>query len=339
MTIDMHAHFVPKGLSDALRQRSKPPMIKRGEDGREYQHSMLGAGRPLEEGFDSIEKRIAEMDANRVERAVLSNNMQDITWQPIEDALPLCRAYNDAVSAICVKYPDRFTAMAAIPSADMQAAVAEFERAMSLPGMVGAILPGDGFLSAARAEKFRPVLEAADRRGAVLLVHYARIANDPEAPKPDVSDNRGLRMGTLDMQARISSNMLTFCLTDFLKSYPNLTMMSHNLGGNIQFEVERMDHRTLVDRPQEELPSVRFRAARLLVDCNSLGARSIERAVEVYGADKIVFGSDGTGFGMAWSQKAIAEARIGEAEKQMIRDGNAARALAKVNTRMAAAAE
>jgi predicted TIM-barrel fold metal-dependent hydrolase len=116
-------------------------------------------------------------------------------------------------------------------------------------------------------------------------------------------------------------------------------MMTHNLGGNIPFEVERMDHRSLVDDPDSELPSKRVRAAHVLVDCNSLGARSIERAVEVYGAEKIVFGSDGTHFGMDWTQKAIDEARISDAQKQLIRGGNAEAAISRVAGRMAAAAQ
>ena len=87
-------------------------------------------------------------------------------------------------------------------------------------------------------------------------------------------------------------------------------MMTHNLGGNIPFEVERMDHRSLCDDPKAtELPSKRIRATNFICDCNSLGARSIELAVGVYGAEKIVFGSDGTDFGMDWTQKAINEAQ------------------------------
>jgi predicted TIM-barrel fold metal-dependent hydrolase len=265
--------------------------------------------------------------------------MQDIASLPLEDSIPLCRAYNDAISAACVKYPDRFNAFAAIPVGSMEAAVAEFERAMALPGLVGCIIPGDAFLTAKRAEKIAPLLESADRHHAVILAHYGRLPNDPEAPKPDLSDNRRLRIGTLDMQSRISSSMMTFCLTDYLAKYPHLTMMTHNLGGNIPFEVERMDHRTLVDDPDKELPSQAFRRARLLVDCNSLGARSIELAVGVYGADKIVFGSDGTHFGMDWTNKAIAEARITDAEKQLILGGNAASAIARVSGRMAVAAQ
>jgi hypothetical protein len=89
-----------------------------------------------------------------------------------------------------------------------------------------------------------------------------------------------------------------------------------------------MDHRTLVDRPEETvLPSTKLRAARLLVDCNSFGARGIEMAVAVYGAEKIVCGSDGTGFGMDWTNKALDEARISEEDKDLIREGNARRVL------------
>ena len=139
--------------------------------------------------------------------------------------------------------------------------LAEFERTMALPGMVGAMLAGDGFLSLKRAERFRPILEAADRYGAIMLVHYGKIANDPEPIKVDSSDNGHPRVGTLDMQARLSQNMITFCLTDFLKSFPNVTVLSHNLGGNIPFEIERMDHRTMIDLPPgTELPSKKFRA-------------------------------------------------------------------------------
>ncbi|HXQ53990.1 MAG TPA: amidohydrolase family protein [Stellaceae bacterium] len=339
MTIDMHSHIIPKGLADALRARTKPPMMKREADGKEYMNSLLNSHAAMTEGFDSVEKRLEEMDKNGVTHAVLSNQMQDISSLPLEDSVPLCRAYNDAISAACVKYPDRLTAFAAIPVGSVEAATAEFERAMSLPGIIGCIIPGDAFLSAKRAEKFAPLLEAADRRRAVILAHYGRLPNDPEAPQPDLSDNRRLRIGTLDMQARISSSMMTFCLTDFIKKYPNVTMMTHNLGGNIPFEVERMDHRAMVDDPGQTLPSKRFREGHFICDCNSLGPRSIEMAVGVYGADKIVFGSDGTHFGMDWTQKAINEARISDAEKDLIRGGNAARAIARVTSRFAVAAQ
>ncbi len=338
-TIDLHAHWLPEALVEALRQRDSQPMVRRRDDGREYLESAFNSS-PMP-GREDIEPRMAEMDRNGVAHAVLSlTTVYGVERLPPADALPLCRAYNDAVAAVCAKYPDRFSGFAALPIADMDVAVAEFERIMDKPGMVGALLMGDGFLSLKRAQTFAPLFEAANRRGAIFMVHYGKIANDPEAPKVDASDNASYRIGTLDMQARISSNMLTFCLTDFLTPYPNVTMLSHNLGGNIPFEIERLDHRAHLDTPNLDLPSKRIRAARgVLVDCNSLGAKSIELAVDCYGAERIVFGSDGTGFGMDWSMKAIARARISDADRQAILHGNAAAALARVKPGLRAAAE
>ena len=339
MPIDMHHHWIPKGLSAALRARGSAPRMVRGEDGRERIECSFMA-QPVQEGFDDPETRLAEMDANGITRGVLSlTPVYDVERLPVQESLPLCRAFNDSVSEMCAKWPDRFSAFAALPCANINVATEEFERAMSLPGIIGALVPGDGFLSMKRAQSFAPLLEAANRRGAILMAHYAKLAEDPAAPKPDTSDNQHARVGTLDMQARLSSNMLTFCMTDFLKPYPNLTMMSHNLGGNIPYEVERLDHRSAMDRPQDELPSRRIRNAKIVVDCNSLGARGIENAVAVYGADKIVLGTDGTAFGMKWSMDAIREARISDAERRAILDGNAATLLAPFLGKLSAAAE
>lgn len=318
MTIDMHAHWTPKELYDALHERGKSPLPK---------------------SFDTVEDRLAEMDKYAYSRGVLSRSpVTDVECLPTEEALPLCQAFNDATAAACRAYPDRFSGFAALPSADMEVMIEEFERSTAQPGMIGAVLPGDGFLSLRRADRLRPLLRAANERGAVFLVHYGRIADDPDGHVKELTDNPTPRRGTLDMQARLSESMVTFCMTDFLADYPNVTVIVHNLGGNIPFEIERMDHRMLVDRPDGELPSKRIREAPLLVDCNSFGPRGIELAVAVYGAEKVVCGSDGTSFGMDWTNKAVAEARISEAEKQMILDGNAEAALARTGRPAAASA-
>jgi predicted TIM-barrel fold metal-dependent hydrolase len=117
---------------------------------------------------------------------------------------------------------------------------------------------------------------------------------------------------------------VTLCLTDYLAPYPDAIIQVHNLGGNIPYEVERMDHRSMTDSPQEELPSARFRRAKVYVDCNSFGPHSIEAGVRLYGADRIVCGTDGTAFGVDWTTKALADADISEETREKILYGNAA---------------
>jgi len=332
MMIDMHAHWRPAEIADALRARTREPRILRNPDGVEVLKSGRMGEEPLAKAFDDVDFHLARMDRQGVETSVLSL-LGSFCWieaQPLEEAGPLCRTVNDGLSAICRKHPGRFAAYAALPLTDIPAAAAEFERALGLPGMIGAQIPGNYFLTRKDAEAMRPLLDVANRHRAALFIHNGPRPGDAYPKVSRDTDNARRRNGTLDMQASLSSVMVTLCLTDCLVDYPNAVIQVHNLGGNIPFEVERMDHRCLLDTPQEELPSSRFRKAQVYVDCNSFGPRSIEAAVRLYGAGRIVCGTDGTEFGCDWTRKALADAEIGEEAREQILHGNAAAMLARV---------
>jgi predicted TIM-barrel fold metal-dependent hydrolase len=287
---------------------------------------------PLGEAFDHVEFHLGRMDRQGVEVSVLSllGSFNWIEAQPLDVSGPLCRRVNDGLSAICEAHPGRFAAFAALPLTDMSAAAAELERALALPGMIGAQIPGNGFLTRKDAEAMRPLLEVANRHHAVLFIHHGPRPGDAFPKVSGETDNARRRNGTLDMQASLSSVMVTLSLTDYLAPYPDATIVVHNLGGNLPYEVERMDHRCLLDTPEEELPSSRFRKAKVYVDCNSFGPHAIEAAVRLYGAERIVCGTDGTEFGCDWTRKALAEAEIGEAAREQILHRNAAAMLSSV---------
>ena len=332
MMIDMHAHWRPAEVADALRARTREPRIERNQDGVEVLKSGRMAAEPLARAFDDVEFHLARMDRQAVETSVLSL-LGSFCWiesQSPEVSGPLCRKVNDGLSAICRKHPGRFASFAALPLTDLPAATIEFERALRLPGVIGAQVPGNYFLTRKDAEAMRPLLEVANRRHAVVFIHKGPRPGDAYPKVSGDTDNARRRNGTLDMQASLSSVMVTLCLTDILADYPDATVVVHNLGGNIPYEVERMDHRCLLDTPEEELPSSRFRKAKVYVDCNSFGPRSIEAAVRLYGAERIVCGTDGTEFGCDWTHKALAEADIGEEAREQILHGNAAAMLARV---------
>lgn len=329
--IDMHAHWKPAEVADALRARAKEPRIVRTQDGVEVLKSRMSE-EPLAKAFDDVDFQLARMDRQGVEVSVLSlvGTFCWIESQPPEVSGPLCRRVNDRLSAICQEHPGRFAAFAALPLTDISAAAAELERALGLPGTIGAQIPGNFFLTRDDAEAMRPLLEVANRHHAVLFIHHGPRPGDAFPKVAGDTDNARRRNGTLDMQASLSSVMVTLCLTDYLEAYPDVTIQVHNLGGNIPYEVERMDHRSLLDTPEEELPSSRFRNAKVYVDCNSFGPRAIEAAVSLYGAERIVCGTDGSAFGVDWTRKALAEARIDEEARQRILHRNAAAMLARV---------
>jgi len=328
--IDMHTHWKPAEVADALRARSREPRILRDRDGVEVLKSRMGE-EPLAKAFDDVDFHLRRMDRQGVEVSVLSL-LGSFCWieaQPVDVSGPLCRRVNDRLSAISEEHPGRFAAFAALPLTDLSAAAAELERALGLPGIIGAQLPGNFFLTRDDAEATRPLLEVANRHRAVFLIHHGPRPGDAFPKVAGGTDNARRRNGTLDMQASLSSVMVTLCLTEFLAPYPDVTVVVHNLGGNIPYEVERMDHRSLLDTPDEELPSSRFRKAKVFVDCNSFGPRAIEAAVALYGAERIVCGTDGSAFGVDWTRKALVDAQIGEEAREMILHRNAAAMLAR----------
>src|SRR3954469_23834916 len=332
--IDMHTHWRPAEVADALRTRTREPRIVRNPDGVELLKMPRMGEQNLADAFDQVETHLARMDRQGVETSVLSL-LGSFCWieaLPPEESIALCRSVNDGLSAICEKHPGRFAAFAALPLTDMNAAIAEFERALALPGVIGAQIPGNYLLTSKDAEAARPLLDLANRRRAVLFVHHGPRPGDAFPKVANDTDNARRRNGTLDMQASLSSAMVTLCLTDLLADYPDATVVVHNLGGNLPYEIERMDHRCLLDTPDEELPSSRIRKAKVYVDCNSFGPHAIEAAVRLYGAERIVCGTDGTAFGVDWTRKALDEADIGDEARGRILRGNAAALLARAGT-------
>lgn len=328
MTIDMHAHWNPPALIESFRARTTPPLIETNADGVEVLRSNRGVA-PVSEIFDDVQTRLAEMDRQGVSTGVLSlfGAHQWIERLDAEESVPLTRIYNDHVSEVCRANQGRFAAYASLPQADMAAAVAEFERAIALPGIIGAVVPGNAFHTRRDAEAYRTILDTANRHRAMLFIHWGPRPGDEWPRTPAGTDNMSRRLGTIDMQQSLSSDMLTLCMTDILDDYPDALVHIHNLGGNIPFEIERMDHRCLLDTPDEPLPSSCMSKPGLYMDCNSFGAQAIELGVKLYGADKILFGTDGTEFGADWSVKAVAKAEIGEDARNAILHANAVRAL------------
>ena len=121
--IDMHAHWRPAELADALRARTAEPRIVRNHDGAEVLKTRMGE-EPLATAFDQADFHLARMDRQGVSTSVLSL-LGSFCWieaQPLDVSLPLCRLFNDSVSKLCQQHPGRFAAYAALPLVDIAAA-------------------------------------------------------------------------------------------------------------------------------------------------------------------------------------------------------------------------
>jgi predicted TIM-barrel fold metal-dependent hydrolase len=322
----MHTHYIPAEMAEQLRRRRTAPWIEGLPGGTERIHLPIGA-LAFGDDYTDMDARVGFMDEHGVDRQLLSfPGLFGLDSRPFEEAWPLLRLFNDDVSALCARRPDRFSGLAALPFADMPAAVAEFRRARTELGLAGAILPNNAFLSIAEAQKLAPLFAAGNELGAHFFIHPGRRPDEVPTPeeeaarRPPFPDLVIMRQA-LDVQNRVGAAMATLLFSDFLDAYPDVTVHVANLGGTLPMVIERMDHATYLRAPDDPPPSAR--AGRVHVDCSSLGARSLEIAVAVYGADRIVLGTDCPIFSTRRTLDAIQEARIGDDARQAILDGNA----------------
>lgn len=327
--IDAHAHFLPERLVNALRGRREAPDIRAESDGGES-FGIYRTRMPYGRAYDDLDARLARMDALGVERQILSlPGLFGIDSRPADQALPLVQAFNDGVADLVRRHPDRFSGIAALPLADLDVASDEYRRVRDL-GLSGMILPGDAFVSVAAAERLRPLLELAAVIGGLVFVHPGplpeAVAGAVDAPAPH-SDSIVHRRVTVDIQNRMTEVMVTLALTDFLAPYPSVPVQVANLGGTLPFVIERMDHVYALRHPEAPAPSCSLRP--LYVDAASLGPRAIALAAEVYGADRVLFGSDSPVFDDARCLDAVRQTRLSPAERELVAGGNAERMLAE----------
>jgi len=324
MAIDLHTHYVPQGLVDELCKRTVPPFIKINGDSTQTFHMPHGL-LDFSTSFTDMEDRKNFMEALEIDHQVLSfPGLFGVDSIATDESLPLIQIFNDEVAELCKASPDAFSGLAALPMADINLAVQEYKRARNDLGLIGAILPNNCFISEEHANAISPIFKIAQEIGGHIFIHPGRRPDEvPESyqqSKPIFADFLAERLA-LSVQNNVSHCMVTLLFSNFLDTYPDITLHVANLGGTLPMVIERMDNVSLTRTPDSPLPS--SKANRFHVDCSSLGPRSLELAVAIFGANRIVLGTDCPIFSTEKSLNAVAKANIKGSEKQLILNDNA----------------
>jgi predicted TIM-barrel fold metal-dependent hydrolase len=288
VALDCHAHWIPDELAERLRRRSRAPRIESAAQGETFV-TWLGR-RPLAPLLGP-EGRLELMDRHGVALQLLSlAPLFGLDCLAPEESYPLVRAFNDATAELCRAYPRRFAGLAALPLRDIALSVEELRRAHAL-GLRGAALPADGFVSLAAAAPYRPILDAGDALGSHFFVHPGPVA---AAREHDVraaqSDSAWQRRIVLLTQATLSECVLTLG-SGLLDAYRDLTVQIANLGGTIPFLLERMLSVQL-DQEDEAAGNTLSRLRSLYVDTASFGPRAVALALQCFGEDRVLLGTD-----------------------------------------------
>ena len=322
MLIDTHAHYYGEALFRALGRRAAVPRVE--SDGGDRFMVTPTSRFLLQGGFVDVDARLGWMQAQGVDHQLITfPGALGPDVLPLAEAAPIVHDVNDELAQICRTHPTWFTALAGLPLANVDAAIAELERAIGL-GLRGAIIPSNYCESLAIMAWLDPVFDAASRLGAHLMIHPGLRHDEDLAPRR--YDDLGIhRASTIDLHNGISHAVTTLIHADLDERFRGMSVQVVNLGGAFPMLVERMDHIIATRTPAAPRPSTLL--GRLVFDTASLGPRAIEMGVAVLGAERIMLGSDYPIFDSAVSVQALADARITPAERAAIASGTARRVL------------
>jgi aminocarboxymuconate-semialdehyde decarboxylase len=325
IAIDMHAHYYG-GLVDDLLRREARPFVARDAAGRLVLHAMT-ASTTMSDGYTDLAARLAWMDARRIATQLLTfPGALGVDVMPVMEVAGPIRAFNDHLAGICRASSGRFAGLAGLPLADMALAAIEMRRVRRELGLAGVILPGNYFLSVEAVRLLAPVLDAANDAGALVMIHPGLMPG--EEPPPPYADTSVYRASALNLQATLAHMGLTVISAALHETYPRVTFQLVNLGGTIPFVLERLEAVALSRPPHEPFPRAALRG--MVYDCASLGPRALELAVRIFGADRVMLGTDYPIFTPDQVRDTIEAAELADAEKAMVLSGTAARLLARL---------
>ena len=283
--IDVHNHFYPPEFIDAIRRGPSVLRVEDDADGNPVFHSP-GDYNIAVRGHRDIAYRQSVLDAERVDRQLISLTCPGTLLEPPARSARLAAIVNDAFAAITASRGDRFTALATLPLNDPPAATAEFDRVMAM-GFRGCMLFGNVNGVSLADRRFWPLYERASDSGAVLYIH-------PTFPLGVEAMQEFWLMPLVGFlfDTTLAAAHLTFAGVP--ERFPGIRWVLGHLGGTIPYLAERLDRgyhafadcRKNIPRPPSDY------LKRFWYDTVNFDPRALELAIEFAGAGQLLAGSD-----------------------------------------------
>jgi aminocarboxymuconate-semialdehyde decarboxylase len=288
--VDVHSHVLPREMLEAIRQRP-----------RHYQMSVEGArekevfirddkhSTPIFAEFYDADAKVEGMDRRGIDISVISvSPVVFFYWLDPGAGLAAARLLNDGIARMVAACPERLRGMATLPMQDVDAAVAELERAVKEHGFraieLGCRVRGE-LLSEPR---FRPVLRRAQELGVLIFTHpYIAGALPADLGCYYLGNLAGLPFDTALMAAHLMFG-------GALDELPRLSVILAHGGGHLPYQIGRLAHGHKVRK--EARANTRNSPLSLLrrfyFDALTHDADALRFLVEKAGADRVTIGTD-----------------------------------------------
>jgi predicted TIM-barrel fold metal-dependent hydrolase len=304
---DLHNHWISPAALEILSTRTVGVRYVTNAKG---EHTLVHPGAPAAaprdrppapqgprgtQMFDGADVRLAHLDKHGVQRQLISwptTSNVDPALTAAEARL-LWTAYNDELSALVQKHPDRFTGVAALSTLDIEWSAGELARAHDKLGLIGAVLPVNGFDTLQGAKAFAPVFETAQKYRSHIYLHtgYANARIPGQPPLPSHQDSFRAR-SALDNLWNFTAATVTLAYSGFLDAYPDVTVQVAQLGGSggIGLVAEAVQQAAGPNGVTDL--KAKFRNIYLDTGAGGRGPEAIALATRVFGAEQILFGTD-----------------------------------------------
>lgn len=290
-SIDVHAHIIPGSLWKAA-DAGKEWFGYRHEPG-EGLGTVVGGG--MRTNFNSpkvrytLDERIKDMDAQKVDVQVLSTHMPFIGYHlHAVQGLALARDVNDEIAAAVRQQPKRFAGLATLPAQDVKSSIDELERSVTKLGLKGATLDTNVNGDQWDDPKFLPLFKAAEQMGALLFFH-------PQ-PQNNFLMQRTKKHGLFNSLGVILDDAIVASILicgGVLEACPNIRICIAHGGGPTCYAMGRLDrawHERPAVRATPKPPSAYQR--QLYYDTVTGNEQALRFLLDQVGADRVVLGSD-----------------------------------------------
>jgi predicted TIM-barrel fold metal-dependent hydrolase len=187
--------------------------------------------------------RLKEMDEAGIDIQVLSHANPSLQKLDAGTAVPMARRVNDRLHEAVQIHPDRFSAFAALPTADPKAAADELERAVTRLGFKGAMIHGATNGVFHDDKRFWPIFERAQALDVPLYMH-------PGIPQPAIIETYykeyyekypNLLRAAWGFTVETATQAIRMVLGGVFDAHPRLKIILGHLGEGLPFYLWRIN--------------------------------------------------------------------------------------------------
>jgi aminocarboxymuconate-semialdehyde decarboxylase len=313
--VDSHIHWFPTAYYELLAKRSENPRAERLDDGWWHHFRGSRSARIWPDWFD-LEGQFETQARTGMDMTVVTSMgiHSDLDGLPAAEAREAARLINEEWAAAQRRYPGKFFAAAAVPLQDTDIAIEELDHAIEELDLRGVSLPGSIDGEPIDAPRLEPFYARVEQLGVPIFIHPT-----DGALEDALAGNDGRIQLSLGRVVDSSVGVLRLVLSGVLDRYPALKILHFHCGGVLPYAAGRLDKNARIPGIDEQ-PTAYLK--RMWVDTAMPHSLTIRMAMDFYGIDRVLYGSDNP----CWNPTAALDATnalaLPDADARKVMDEN-----------------